>query len=54
MHVPDGQLGRFYTALGECWLRAEHEARNGDGGDEDQAYWIDEAVAGLFRPVREG
>jgi hypothetical protein len=36
VQVPDGQLGRFYTALGECWLRAEHEARDGDGDDEDQ------------------
>ena len=32
VQVPEGQLGRFCTALGECWLRAEHEARDGDGG----------------------
>jgi hypothetical protein len=36
VQVPDGQLGRFYTALGECWLQAEREARAGDGGDEDE------------------
>ncbi len=35
VQVPDGQLGRFYTALGECWLRAEQEARSGGGDDED-------------------
>ena len=39
VQVPDGQLGRFYTALGECWQWAEREARDGDGGgrgDEDE------------------
>jgi len=39
VQVPDGQLGRFYTALGECWQWAEREARDSDGGgqgNEDQ------------------
>jgi Family of unknown function (DUF6416) len=36
VQVPDGQLGRFYTAVGECWLRAEHEAGDGDGTGEDE------------------
>lgn len=36
VQVPDGQLGRFYSDLGECWLRAEREARTSGADDEQE------------------
>ena len=38
VQVPDGQLGRFYSALGECWTQAEREARSGGEDDGDEEY----------------
>jgi len=35
VQVPDSQMGRFYSDLGECWRQAEREARSAEHGDEE-------------------